>query len=113
MNPYQQGWINGMSATPPDYPVYRFTYSPGEADEPAASIIEAVAWIKTTQVSGLDQLSEALDPDALNALLGTRRAGDGPATEHELNLMVRFVYEGCVIEVTRGAFTVEKAERTS
>lgn len=60
----------------------------GGTESPSMTVLEIVASIKDEPIDRLECLYDAVDPDALNALIEA-----GGAT-------VQFEYEGCTVEVT-------------
>lgn len=71
---------------------YRTSYDP-ECENPSVRLLEAVAAIKGTDPTRLDQLDDYLDPDALDAVFEPTRTHRG--THGSLS----FVYEGLLIIV--------------
>lgn len=89
---------------------HEYTYPVADDDEPVPSIVEAVADVTGTDVTDLDPLYEAIDTDALIALLDSMERGDfyrGPDGRPAPENGVTFEYEGCTVRVTPGRFTVE------
>lgn len=92
---------------------YFFSYPADESDQPTSAIVEAMAWVKGVDAAHLEPLSDAVDPDALNALFGRRpvRSSYGqPAAEPSPeDLEVEFEYEGYVVTVDADVITVQPA----
>lgn len=75
----------------PDRNVFENEFDPRE-ELPSAVIVETVSFIRNVDPLALDPLADALDPDALDALL-SRSASEDP-------IEVTFPYEGFQISVT-------------
>lgn len=106
MSPSGNGTDNGADR-------YSFSYPSDESDQPTSAIVEAMAWVKGVDVVHLEPLSDAVDPDALNALFGRRpirgpveAAAAGPSPD---DLEVEFEYAGYVVTVDADVITVQPA----
>lgn len=87
-----------------------FSYPVEAADQPTMAIVDAVAQVTGRDPYRLAPMSDAIDTDALNDLFSgrtdrrdfTRASSESGAAE----LHVEFQYEGCVVAVAPGRFTV-------
>lgn len=77
-----------------------------QAESPSRAVIEEVAASEGVEPADLETpLYEAIDPDALNALLG------GPSRYTEAPLYVEFTYAGYDVRVSsEGAVSVSRRE---
>ncbi len=87
-----------------------FSYPVEASDQPTLAIVDAVARVTGRDAYQLEPMSGAIDTDALNDLFSGRtdrreftRAADEPTPA---DLLVEFRYEGCVVAVSPGRFTV-------
>lgn len=70
--------------------------SRNHGDTLATDVIEAVADYQGTDPTRLEEpLYGAIDPDALDALVASAEAGNGPS-----HMTVEFSYDGCRIKVS-------------
>lgn len=92
---------------------YSFSYTADESGQPTSAIVEAMAWVKGVDVAHLEPLSDAVDPDALNALFGRRPVrnphGRPAAEPSPEDLEVEFEYAGYVVTVDVNVITVQPA----
>lgn len=63
-----------------------------DSTSPSFTLIKALAAIKDTEPVELDPLSESVDPDALDTLIGTAEPQEGP-------LEVAFTIEGYYVRI--------------
>lgn len=90
---------------------HEFGFVVGAPGQPTRAIFQAVAQVKGTKATELDPIENVIDSDSLEEIMGNenpddfyRSSGDGkPDT-----LRIQFEYEGCIVEVTPGRFTVER-----
>lgn len=89
-----------------------FEYSPDEPNQPALTIIEAIAEVKGVDPVDLEPLADVVDFDAVNALFGRnsiRGMIKRSANESTLSdVQVVFEYAGCVVSVYADRITVDE-----
>lgn len=99
-----------MDAESADDPA-SFQFAAAEPDEPAMTVITAVAEIKGVRLTDLEPLNDVIDPDALSALFsgegGAFRRGERGTVPSGLTLTFRYV--GCDVTVQQGRVRVRCA----
>lgn len=89
-----------------------FEYSPDEPNQPALTIVEAIAEVKGVDPVDLEPLADVVDFDAVNALFGRnsiRGMIKRSANESTLSdMQVVFEYAGCVVSVYADRITVDE-----
>ncbi|AEH36173.1 HalOD1 output domain-containing protein [Halopiger xanaduensis] len=84
---------------------YVATFDPDAGERASEAIVTAIAALVDDDPASLSPLYDAVDPDALNALVAHARRADDAGT-HEL----RFTYEGFDVGVrTDGRIQIEDA----
>lgn len=88
---------------------HTFTYSPEERDEPAITIVEAVAWLRNLRSQDLEPLQRIIDVDTLNGIFGGRqREFYGGSTDSGTSgLALSFQYGGCEVTVEQSRIRVD------
>lgn len=79
-----------------------FTYRMDPDERPTGAVVMAVSAVRNRPVTELEQLGEAVDPDALDSLFSGR--------PDDANLRLRFTYADCVVEVTNPVVRVRALE---
>lgn len=88
-----------------------FSYSTNQKGQPVSAILEAISWVKGTDISNLEPMENLVDTDGLKQLF-TRQAGrsdfyrSSPDSPPEYP-QVCFEYEGCLVTVSPGNFSIE------
>jgi len=81
---------------------WTFTYDAGE--DLSITLVEAIEWAASTDVTALTPLTDVIDPDALNDLF---------THDHTGELTVAFQYEGYAVTVTAGEISIRDASGPS
>lgn len=72
------------------------------------AVVYAVSDVLETEPESMQQLTEVIDPDALDSLFSQRLNGQSRESESG---QVKFVYSGCEVTVENGEFiTVDEIE---
>lgn len=81
------------------------TYEVGPDERPSEAVVRATAAFTNTPVIELEPLYDSLDPDHLDGLFG---ASGGRSAREGSSLT--FVFDGCLVSVTREAVVVREDE---
>lgn len=91
---------------------HAFEYSPDEPNQPALTVVEAIAQVKDVDPVELEPLADVVDFDAVNALFGRnsiRGMIKRSANESTLSdMQVVFEYAGCVVSVYADRITIDE-----
>jgi len=90
---------------------HEFTYSIDQGTQLGSAIAEAISWVTGTDVLDIEPLAYVVDPEGLQRLFtGGKKRGDfyrSSAGSTEEYPQVSFEYEGYLVTVYPGRFTVE------